>query len=134
MWNFCPLGQKQNFERSASDAVHNIFYLLSIIFYLAIELRSMAMRTRQRQLCLSDLLRGLLHVLVLAATLQCRDAGAAKLKNVVILKHCEEGINLVRLAGQLKDHAVGRQVDDLGLVNAGNLPQGGAVPGIARYL
>ena len=88
----------------------------------------MAVHPGQRQLCLSDLLRGLLHVLVLAATLQCGDAGAAKLKNVVIPKHCEEGINFVRLAGQLKDHAVGRQVDDLGLVNAGNLPQGGAGP------
>ena len=63
----------------------------------------MAVRPRQRQLCLSDLLRGLLHVLVLAAALQCGDAGAAKLKNVVILKHCEEGIDLVRLAGQLKE-------------------------------
>ena len=86
MWNFCPLGQKQNFERSASDAVHNIFYLLSIIFYLAIELRSMAVRPRQGQLRLSYLLRGLLHVLVLAAALQSGDAGAAKLQDVIALR------------------------------------------------
>ena len=134
MWNFCPLGQKQNFERSASDAVHNIFYLLSIIFYLAIELRSMAVRPRQGQLRLSYLLRGLLHVLVLAAALQSSDAGAAKLQDVIALEHRQESVDFIRLAGQLKYHAVRRQVDDFRLVDAGNLPQLGAVLVVAGYL
>ena len=111
-----------------------IFYLLSIIFYLAIELCSMAVRPRQGQLRLPDLLGGLLHVFVLAAALQRRDAGAAELQNVVALEHGQKGVDFVRLAGQLKNHAVGRQVDDLCLVNAGNLPQLGAVLVVALYL
>ena len=43
----------------------------------------MAVRPRQRQLCLSDLLRGFLHMLVLAAALESSDAGAAKLQNLI---------------------------------------------------
>ena len=87
LWSFCPSGQKHNFERSVSDAVYDIFYLLSLIFYLAIELCSMAMRPRQGQLRLPDLLGGLLHVFVLAAALQRCDAGAAELQNVVAPEH-----------------------------------------------
>ena len=94
----------------------------------------MAMRPRQGQLRLPDLLRELLHVLVLAAALQRGDAGAAELQNVVALEHGQKGVDLIRLAGQFKNHAVGRQGDDLCLVNAGNLPQLGAVLGVALYL
>ena len=53
----------------------------------------MAMRTRQGQLRLPDLLRELLHVLVLAAALQRGDAGAAELQNVVALEHSQKGVD-----------------------------------------
>ena len=93
-----------------------------------------AMRARQGQLGFTYLLRGLLHMLVLAAAFQRGHAGAAELQNVVALKHRQEGVNLVRLAGQLKNHTVGRQVNDFGLVDAGNLPQLGAVLVVTFYL
>ena len=60
------------------------------------------MRTRQGQLRLPDLLRELLHVLVLAAALQRGDAGAAELQNVVAFEHGQKGVDLIRLAGQFK--------------------------------
>ena len=61
------------------------------------------------------------------AALQCGDAGAALLQNVIVLKHQEEGIQLFGLADQLKHHAVRRKVDDLGLVDVCDLPQLGPV-------
>ena len=68
------------------------------------------------------------------AALQCGNTGAALLQNFVICKHFQEGIDLIRLADQLKHHAVRRKVDDLGLVDAGDLPQLAAVVHIGCYL
>ena len=94
----------------------------------------MAPRARQRELRGPDFLRGLLHMLMHPAPLEGGDAGAALLEDLVVGHELQEGIDLLRAARQLKDHAVGRQVDDLCLVNAGNFPQLGAVLGVALYL
>ena len=88
----------------------------------------------ERELCLSYLLRGLLHMLMHPAALEGGDAGAALLQDLIVRHELQEGVDLLGTARQLKDHAVGRQVDDLCLVNAGNLPQIGAVLGVALYL
>ena len=86
------------------------------------------------QLVLPHLLRGLLDVLVHPAPFQRRDAGTALLQDVVILKHFQEGVDLLGLADELEDHAVRRKIDDLGLVDAGDLPQLGAVADIGFHL
>ena len=49
---------------------------------------------------------------------------------LIVLEHGFKKASILSgLARQLKDHAVGRQVDDLCLVDAGDLPQLGAVAG-----
>ena len=60
----------------------------------------------QRELCLSYLLRGLLHMLMHPAALEGGDAGAALLQDLIIREHFQEGVDLIRLADQLKHHAV----------------------------
>ena len=55
-------------------------------------------------------------------------------QDVVILKHFQEGVDLLGLADELEDHAVRRKIDDLGLVDAGDLPQLGAVADVGFHL
>ncbi len=70
----------------------------------------------------------LLHMLMHSAALERGDAGAALLQDLDSPRHeLQEGVDFVGLADQFKDHAVRRQVDDLGLVDVGDLPQLGAV-------
>ena len=92
------------------------------------------MGARQRELGRAHFLRRLLHMLVHSAAFQRRDAGAALFQDLVVLEHLQEGVDLVRLADQFKHHAVRRQVNDLGLVNVGDLPQLGAVVHVGRHL
>ena len=73
-------------------------------------------------------------MLVHTAALEGGDAGAALFQDGVILKHPQEGVDLFGLAGQLKDHAVGGQVDDLGLVDVCDLLQFGPVGDVGRHL
>ena len=72
-------------------------------------------------------------MLMLAAAFQRRDTGAAEFEDLVTGEHLQKGVDLFRLAGQLKDHAVGRKVDDFGFVDARNLAQFGALAGIAGH-
>ena len=88
----------------------------------------------QRELCLSYLLRGLLHMLMHPAALEGGDAGAALLQDLIVRHELQEGVDLLGTARQLKDHAVGRQVDDLCLVDTGDLPQLCAVGDICHHL
>ena len=87
----------------------------------------MAPRARQRELRGPDFLRGLLHMLMHPAPLEGGDAGAALLEDLVVGHELQEGVDLLGAARQLKDHAVRRQVDDLCLIDTGDLPQLGAV-------
>ena len=82
----------------------------------------------------ADLLHRLLHVLVHAAALDGGDAGAAHFQNMIVLEHQQEGVDLAGAAGHFKDHAVGREVDDLGFVDAGDLPQFGTAVHVGRHL
>ena len=86
------------------------------------------------QLCFPHFLRGLLHVLVHPAPLQRGHAGAAQLQNFIVLKHLEERIDLFRLADELKHHAVRGKINDLGFVDAADLPQLRAVVDVSLYL
>ena len=73
-------------------------------------------------------------MLVHPAALQCSNAGAALLKDVVALEHFQESVQLVRPADEFKDHAVRGKIDDLCLVDAGDLPQLCAVVHVRFHL
>lgn len=73
-------------------------------------------------------------MLVHPAPLQGRHAGAALFEDGVPLEHPQKGVYLFGFAGQLKDHAVGGQVDDLGFINVCDLLQLGPVGDVGRHL
>ena len=77
---------------------------------------------------------GFLHVLVHPAALQRGHTGAALLQDLVVRQDLEERVHLFRAAGQLQHHAVGRKINDLCLVDAGDLPQLTAVVDIGSHL